>query len=188
MISVNRRFQPLIRKAKTWALEQGPLRMIRVSQLRHNRREPEFIFGTGIHCIDAIRELAGDVSDLQSVRHSDGAADWFHLTFRFVSGAIGSLDVLPTDGSVLERYELFGDGYRVELDAESSPENRLRFWQGNKLVLDERPPEDQPGFVRIGPYDETREFVTALAEERRPWPEVKDILPSLELAEQASEA
>lgn len=187
MVSVNRRFQPLIQKAKAWALEQGPLRAVRVAQLRHNRREPGFIFGTGIHCLDAIRELAGDVAEVQAERHADGEAEWFHVTFRFTSGAIGSLDVFPTDGSVLERYELFGDGYRVELDAEASPENRLRFWKENKVVLDEAPPEGQPDFVRLGPYNETKEFVTALAEGRRPWPEVKDVLPSLELAAKVQE-
>ena len=182
MVSVNRRFQPLIQKAKSWALEQGPIRTVRVSQLRHRRREPEFIFGTGIHCIDAIRELAGDVAEFKAWKHAKGEADWFHVAFEFTSGAIGSLDVLPTDGSVLERYELFGDGYRVELDAEASPENRLRCWKDNPVVIDERPAEGEPDFVRLGPYNETTEFVTALAEGRRPWPEVKEILPSLELA------
>ncbi|MDA0747430.1 MAG: hypothetical protein O2954_12995 [bacterium] len=48
--------------------------------------------------------------------------------------------------------------------------------------MDERPPEDQPEFIRVGPYAETHEFVTALAEGRPPWPSVEEIFPSVEIA------
>ena len=59
---------------------------------------------------------------------------------------------------------------------------RLQCWRENELVIDERPPSEQPMHVRIGPYGETAEFVTALAEGRRPWPSVEEVYPSIALA------
>jgi predicted dehydrogenase len=181
MVSVNRRFQPLIRRAIGWAREQGPLRYVRASMLRGNRTEPTFMSGTAIHCIDALREIGGEITDY-GIRTHGGTPRWFHVWFDFASGAMGGLDVLPTSGSVEERYELFGDGYRADVRAECSPHPRLRCWKSGDLVLDERPALDEPHFVRLGPYAETDEFVTALADKRRPWPSVEEIYPSLEIA------
>ncbi|MDA0747429.1 MAG: hypothetical protein O2954_12990, partial [bacterium] len=68
MVSVNRRFEPLLRRAISWAKERGPLRYVRASILRHNRREPDFVYGTAIHCIDALREIGGEISsDLRRI-------------------------------------------------------------------------------------------------------------------------
>ncbi len=181
MVSVNRRFEPLIRRGIDWAREQGPLRYVRASILRHNRREPPFVSGTAIHCIDTLREIGGDIVDDQTRIH-EGEPDWFHFVFGYASGAVGTLDVLPTDGSVEERYELFGEGYRVDARVGPSPDPRLRCWKDNKLALDECPPEGEPDFVRVGPYGETHEFVTALEEGRPPWPSILEVFPSVELA------
>jgi len=181
MVSVNRRFDPLIRKGTQWAREQGTFRYIRASILRHNRREPTFVSGTAIHCIDAMREIGGDISDYQSWIH-EGQPNWFHIVFNYESGTMGSLDVLTTDGSVEERYEIFGEGFRVDVCAGTGPHPRLRCWKDNSLVIDERPPEDQPPFISVGAYAETVEFVTALAEGRPPYPSVGEVYPSMEIA------
>ena len=181
MVSVNRRFEPLIRQGIDWAREQGPLRYVRAAILRHNRREPSFVSGTSIHCIDTLREIGGDIVDDQARIHK-GEPDWFHFVFDYASGAIGTLDVLPTDGSVEERYELFGEGYRVDARVGPSPDPRLRCWKDGKLLPDECPPDGEPDFVRVGPYGETHEFVTALAEGRPPWPSIVEVFPSVELA------
>lgn len=181
MVSVNRRFQPLIRQAKEWALEQGPLRYVRASILRHNRREDVFISGTAIHCIDALREIGGEVVDYEA-HTQKGEPHWHHVVFRFESGAIGTLDVLPSDGSVEERYELFGEDYRVDARVQTSANPRLRCWKEDRVVVDERPPEDEPEFVRLGPYAEAHEFVSALEAGMQAWPTVRDVFPSVELA------
>ena len=180
MVSVNRRFQPLIQKGKQWALSQGPLRFLRASMLRHNRREDVFMSGTGIHSLDALRELGGNIVDYEA-HAQDGAPLWFHVVLKFESGALGSFDVLTTDGCVEERYELYGEGYRVDMVVESSPQPRLRCWKDNQLVVDECPPEDEPPFVRVGPYNEAHEFVMGLIEKRQMWPTLEEIFPSTEL-------
>lgn len=181
MVSVNRRFDPLLRKGLQWAREQGSFRYIRGSILRHNRREPTFISGTAIHPIDALREIGGEISDYKSFLHR-GNPHWMHIIFNYESGAMGSLDVLPTDGSVEERYEIFGEGFRVDILAGTGPHPRLRCWRDSKLVIEEYPPENQPQFVSVGAYGETEEFITALSEGRKPYPSVVQVYPSVEIA------
>src|SRR4029078_4453802 len=64
MISVNRRFMPYLNQARSWMEKHGPLRYVRASQVRHQRSEPDFIWSTAIHAIDALRYIAGDVEEL----------------------------------------------------------------------------------------------------------------------------
>ena len=181
MVSVNRRFAPLNRKGIDWAREQGPIRTVRASILRHNRPEGSFVSGTAIHPIDTLREIGGDIASVTS-RTLGGETPWFHFTFEHVSGAFATLEVLPTAGSVEERYEIFGEGYRVDVRHEPWYRARLRCWKDNKVVVDETLPEGQPEFVCVGPYAETEEFVKALEEGREPWPSVEEVFPSVELA------
>lgn len=181
MVSVNRRFEPLTRRGVEWARIQGPLRYVRASILRHQRTEANFISGTAIHCIDALRDIAGEITDYQ-VRMHLGAPPWFSIGFRFESGALGTLDVLPTDGSAEERYELFGEGYRVDARVGPSAQPRLRCWRAGNVVADVRPPVDEPEFVRVGAYGETQEFIQALSEGRPPWPSIEEVFPSVEIA------
>ena len=181
MVSVNRRFDPLIRRGLQWAETQGPLRYVRASILRQNRREPTFVSGTAIHPIDALRSIGGEITHYQAWVY-EGEPHWLHIVFTYSSKAIASLDVLPTDGSVEERYEMFGDGFRVDVFAGTNPHPGLRCWKDDDLVVDEHPPEDQPSFVSVGAYAEIEEFAIALAEGRAPWPSVAEVYPSVEIA------
>lgn len=181
MVSVNRRFEPLLRQGVDWTREQGAIRFVRASILRHNRREDFFVSGTGIHCIDALREIGGDFSSYE-LKTLPGETPWYHVDFTYTSGASATLDILPSDGSVEEGYEIYGENFRVDVRVEGSADPHLLCWKDNALVVEERPPEGQPSHVRLGPYAETHEFVSALEEERAPWPSVKEVFPSVEMA------
>ena len=181
MVSVNRRFEPLLRQGVDWAQAQGPIRFVRASILRHNRREDFFVSGTGIHCIDALREIGGEIVS-HDLKRLPGDTFWYHIDFDYASGASASLDILPSDGSVEEGYDIYGENFRVDVRVEGSADPHLFCWKDNALVVEERPPEDQPSHVRLGTYAETHEFVTALEEGRVPWPSVKEVFPSVEMA------
>ena len=181
MVSVNRRFEPVIRHGVDWVREQGPIRFVRASILRHNRREDFFVSGTAIHPIDTLREIGGDFTGWEK-KTLDGATPWYHVDFDFESGAVATLDILPSDGSVEEGYEIYGENYRVDIRVEDSGDPHLLCWKDNELVVEERPPKDEPTFIRLGPYAETHEFVSALEEGRAPWPSVGEVLPSVEAA------
>ena len=181
MVSVNRRFEPMLRRGVDWVREQGPIRYARASILRHNRREDFFVSGTGIHCIDTLREIGGDF-DRYEKKTLEGETPWYHVDFDYASGASATLDILTSDGSVEEGYEIFGEGYRVDIRVEGSADPHLLCWKDNELVVEERSEKNEPAYIRLGPYGETHEFVTALASGRKPWPSVEEVYPSVEAA------
>jgi virulence factor len=185
MVSVNRRFVPRLNRAIAWARDHGPLQYVRVSMFRDRRTEDDFLFATGIHAVDAIRHIAGDVA-VASVTPLTGealASRWHLIDLHFASGARGRIDMLTTAGSHAENYELLGEGYRVELQTRlpRGTTSALRCYQGDRLVLEDLSPPDELPQLGRGEVDELREFITALQQHRRPRPGVEDVLPSMEL-------
>lgn len=180
MVSVNRRFMPYLNQAKAWAKNIGPLQYVRATQVRHARDEPDFIWSTAIHVLDALRHLAGDVVGFQTQVHSQAGLStvWYVVSLRFESGTQGRIEVLPTAGMVEESYELFGEGFRARVVAGSGPQRSLQCWRAGQMELEKRSSKAEPEDLRNGGYEEVVEFVQALKKGARPWPSVEDILPS----------
>ena len=180
MVSVNRRFMPYLNEAKSWARNIGPLRYVRATQIRHARAEPDFIWSTAIHVLDALRHLAGEVASFDTEVHRQAglSAVWYVVSLRFESGTRGRIEVIPTAGMVEESYELFGEGFRARVVAGSGPQRSLQCWRAGQMELEKHSSETEPEDLRNGAYDETVEFVQALKRGERPWPTVEDILPS----------
>ena len=61
MVSVNRRFMPLLNRAIEWTSHAGPLRYVHCTLARHARQEPEFLWATAVHAVDTLRYIAGQV-------------------------------------------------------------------------------------------------------------------------------
>jgi predicted dehydrogenase len=180
MVSVNRRFMPYLNQAKSWATSIGPLAYVRATQVRHARAEPDFIWSTAIHVLDALRHLAGEVTEFQTEVqcHAGLSTVWYEVSLRFESGARGRIEVLPTAGMVEESYELFGEGFRARVVAGSGPQRSLQCWRRGQMELEKHSSEAEPEDLRNGGYDEVVEFVRALKTGERPRPSVDDILPS----------
>lgn len=184
MVSVNRRFMPFLHQARSWMHEHGPLRYVRASQVRHQRSEPDFIWSTAIHVIDALRYIAGDVEkfDVAFSRGEINDAMWYLISLRFESGATGQVEILPTAGMVEESYELFGDGCRARVTAGSGTQRSLECWADGEQVIVSHATEDEPEDLRNGAYQEVEEFVRALQTGNRPQPSIEDILPSARIS------
>jgi predicted dehydrogenase len=180
MVSVNRRFLPYLNTAKSWIDEFGPLRYVRATQVRSGRSEPDFIWSTAIHVLDALRSIAGEILDFEAdvQRRPAPSALWYVISLRFESGATGKIEVLPTAGMVEESYELFGEGFRARVTAGSGTQRSLECWRDGQKVLEENASDDEPEDLRNGGYQEVIEFVRALKSGTRPRPEIQDILPS----------
>lgn len=178
MVSVNRRFLPYLNTAKSWITRIGPLRYVRATQVRSARSEPDFIWSTAIHVLDALRSIVGEISDFEPDVQRRFSALWYVISLRFESGATGSIEVLPTAGMVEESYELFGEGFRSRVTAGSGTQRSLECWRDGQKVLEENASDDQPEDLRNGGYQEVVEFVRALKSGTRPRPEIQDILPS----------
>jgi myo-inositol 2-dehydrogenase / D-chiro-inositol 1-dehydrogenase len=190
MVSVNRRFMPYLRRARAWAKETGRLRFIRCAMIRHARSERDFIWSTAIHAVDALRYLAGEVSEFHLQTQQGGgaaAARWYAITLRFTSGVLGRIDVLPTAGAVEETYELLGDSFRALVTAPFGPVLALRCWRENRLELEETAPLDTPADMLDGSYNEVVAFVGALRAGRDLRPAIKDVFPSVQLCFQLAE-
>ena len=180
MVSVNRRFMPYLNRAARWAREAGGLRYVRATMVRHRREEPDFIWETALHALDALRHVAGEIAEHRaSLDRPPGLhAAWYLVSLVFEGGALGHLEVLPTAGVIEESYEMFGEGFRARVVAGSGPQRSLHCWRGGRLEVEESADEGTPEDLRSGAYEEVLEFLGALREGRRPAPTVEDVLPS----------
>lgn len=179
MVSVNRRFMSYLNQAKDWAKGIGPLKYVRATQVRHARSEPDFIWSTAIHVLDALRHVAGEVKDFQTeVYRGELSTVWYGITLRFENGTRGRIEVLPTAGMVEESYDLFGEGFRARVVAGSGVQRSMRCWRDGQVNLEEYSSENEPEDLRNGAYQEVVEFVRALKTGEPAWPTVEDILPS----------
>ena len=178
MVSVNRRFLPYLNIARSWTSEIGPLRYLRATQVRSARSEPDFIWSTAIHVLDALRSIAGEISSFETDVQRRPSALWYVISLRFESGATGRIEVLPTAGMVEESYELFGEGFRARVTAGSGTQRSMECWRNGQKVLEENASNDEPEDLRNGGYQEVMEFVRALTSGTRPRPEIQDIIPS----------
>ena len=189
MVSVNRRFMPFLNRALDWATEIGALRYVRCTMIRHERKEADFIWSTVVHAIDALRYVAGDVSEfhVQTQMSEKPTARWYSISLKFKNGTLGHVEALPTAGMVEETYELVGDGFRASVTSPFGQPLSVYCWQGNKLVLEEIAPIDSPEDVTNGSYNEVIEFVRALRTGTAPYPSIEDIAPSVQLCFQLAE-
>jgi myo-inositol 2-dehydrogenase/D-chiro-inositol 1-dehydrogenase len=184
MVSVNRRFMPYLNQARSWMQQHGPLRYVRASQVRDQRSEPDFIWSTAIHAIDALRYIAGEVEqfDVTLSRAEMSDATWYVISLRFESGTTGQVEILPTAGMVEESYELFGEGCRARVTAGSGTQRSLECWADGEQIIASHATEDEPEDLRNGAYQEVEEFVCALQTGARPQPSIDDILPSARIS------
>jgi len=189
MVSVNRRFMPFLNHALEWTRSTAPLRYVRCVISRHERREPEFLWATAVHAIDAMRYIAGQVSGAKINALGKGeAAAWYSIDLGFVSGVSGRLDVLPTAGMLEETYELMGEGFRAVVTCPFGPERGMRCFRENRLALAEAASDHMPEDVLNGFYDEAAEFIRALARKELAGPSIEEVFPSVELCWEMAEA
>jgi predicted dehydrogenase len=180
MVSVNRRFMPLLIRGMEWARNAGTLRYVRATMLRHERIEPEFLRFTAIHALDTVRFIAGDFASCNIRTLSPAIPRWYVIDFRSASGVLGRVDVLPTAGMVEETYELMGDGFRAIITSPFGPQKVLRCYQQNRIVREEIADKPTPEDVIFGFYGETSELIDAITHGRPPRPSIEDIFPSVQ--------
>ena len=183
MVSVNRRFMPFLNRAIEWTRSIGPLRYVRCNVLRNARSEPEFLWATAVHAVDALRHIAGDVTrwKIQTLKGAAGEAPWCAIDLEFESGVPGRIDVLPTAGMLEESYELIGEGFRAAVTCPFGHDRGWRFVRDNRLVGKETATESMAEDVLNGFYDEAAELVRALTVKNAPHPSIEEVFPSVEL-------
>jgi hypothetical protein len=61
-----------LQAALDWSRGHGPLRFLHGVMRRHDRREPTFLWDTGIHLVDALGLVAGRLRELAHQTPSGG--------------------------------------------------------------------------------------------------------------------
>ena len=182
MVSMNRRFDPALCAALDWWGDR-PIPYLRGRIVRVNRREPDFMYGTAIHPLDAMRAVAGNVQEYSVDERLVDGIRWFVLRLVFESGTLGTLEVLPTAGSLGESYELVGDRIRALAGAGDTDSGVVHCWENGELLVEQCPSRGMPGFVRNGTYAETVAFISALQVGEALYPSPAEVLQSVELCE-----
>ena len=187
MVSVNRRFMPLLRRGLEWAHKIGPIQYVRSTMLRHARTEAEFLRQTAIHSFDTLRFIAGDVRAFEVHNLKNLTPQWSSVDLQFANGTSGRADILPTAGLTEETYELFGEGFRVVITSPFGPQRFLRCFREDHLAIEEIV---QPGAredVVNGFYGEVVELVESLVQNRCPTPSIAEVFPSVKLCFEIAE-
>ncbi len=190
MVSLNRRFNPFLNLAIDWAKQAGNLTYVRGQMYRHERREEEFIWGTGIHVVDTMRHIGGNVSSMQiqPLSPSLSSTTSCTLSLQYTSSTVGSVEILPCVGMIEERFELFGEGFRASITTMGGEGERVQCWRNGRLEIEKVAPPDTPLFLRDGSYEETSAFIRCLYEGIPFFPRIEDALPSLTLCHEAYKA
>jgi len=148
---------------------------------RAMRTESDFFVGTGIHSLDAIRWIAGDISHYSvNSRQVDGVW-WYCVQLEFESGTVGVLEVRPSCGNQAESYEMFGAGYRVLASVGDVDSGEVSVWEHGQMLRRSEPARGMPSFVKNGTFAETVEFLSALRENRVPHPTPTEVWQSVDL-------
>lgn len=191
MVSFNRRFDPALTRARDWLARQAPPHFIRASMTRAARAEPNFLWGTAIHVIDALNHLAGPLELLHVHAAGQGRGvgsgpDTSRLaTLRNRDGAVVALEIFPQAGEWEEHFRFLGPDYQLDVDTGVLPPWRVRAVQSLTLAFEESAPADEPPCVSNGTYAETAAFLDAILTGRpTPAPTVAQALESSLLTDQ----
>jgi len=136
IVAFNRRHAPPIMKAKE-VFGDTRQRMVSAKMLRYRRYEEHFVAGTGIHSLDALRYLGGDVAEVYTVSapatDDKGGTNLVSL-LQYESGAVGQMTIETACGMVYEGYEMHGDFMTVFVTMPqggySDDPGRIEVWQG----------------------------------------------------------
>jgi predicted dehydrogenase len=141
-IAFNRRHIPLVLAAKQYLKKHGPASHIAVDFYRHNTKAPSPFMGSGVHAVDTIRFLCGDVKSVLTVKsrrvYFDKKAVSYSSLLKFASGITGVFNYHCRAGYPSEQYRLFFENGTLVLEL-SRPEGaacpkKLSIFRGLKLV------------------------------------------------------
>ena len=195
-VSFNRRFNPAVRRARSWIAENAPERppTHAISRLlRVDRSQAAFVTDTGIHAADTVCSFLGAPRCVSArVRPRSGSAAGercvARATFAAGSGtmpvgpdedATAQFALVPDAGCRTETCELLGPGYDVRIDVGAA---RLTVSAGGDEAVRWELRDDAPVWERNGTLAETRAFLDAVGRGEGFGPSLSEGARSLALA------
>ena len=181
LVSVNRRFDPALNEVLRRLNGIVP-EYIRATMIREARFENEFIIDAGLHAIDAVRYVCGDIASHEVVSSGKGREKWAVVNIQFVNGSSGLLEFFPAAGARREKYTLHGPTYLAEVLVGEKDPGEFTFWKEGTLIASESPARNRPLFIGNGTYNETCEFFDAIRENRLTLVPPEAVVQSMELS------
>jgi predicted dehydrogenase len=184
-VSLNRRYDPGLRLALDWAREQGPILSVHGRMLREDRLEPEFLWGTAPHLLDALCHVAGPLELPPGGAAAPPGNTRCNRVGRLQgpSGIAVTFEVLPDCGRVDERITLSGKGFHVDVGIGTTAAWSVEAWRDGALAWSRTAPAGEPEFLRNGAYAEMQAFIADLRAGRPLMPSVADALAATRIAE-----
>jgi predicted dehydrogenase len=141
-VAYNRRHISILKEARAYVEKKGGLTHLALDFFRHDRRAPTQLMGQGVHGIDTIRFLCGDVEWVHTIRspvqYFDRKPVAFSALLKFKSGVTGVFNYNCRAGKCSERYSLFTENGTVcvELSNPGGIEypKRLTIYEGEQRV------------------------------------------------------
>ncbi len=195
VLAFNRRHAlPVVRARKLIQDEGLPIRSVYCTMLRYRRFDKAFVMGTGVHGIDTMRYLAGEVKEVTTVEApssaQEGGANLYSI-LQFESGAVGCLSLHTVVGVSDERYEIHTEDrslfLKVPQGGFATKDGGFTYWHGPIYPLkssdsDMITPYLKPRML-TGIYEESAELVRCIRENTHSPNNVEDGLKTMLLAE-----
>jgi predicted dehydrogenase len=165
MVSLNRRFDPAILRARAWLADQPAPHYARAAMYRDRRPEPDFLWGTGLHVLDALDGLVGPLELKKNGANRPGPPGNNSLLARFQGrdGCEALFEMFPDSGEWEETFRIAGPGYMLDIRTGTLPPWRVRAVRHARVVLEESGAADEPPCVSNGAAAETEAFLDAVA-------------------------
>jgi predicted dehydrogenase len=196
MVSMNRRFIPLIRWARQTAAGRGGVVHCSVTYNKagfvgEQWRWPSYVpVADGIHLLDLLRFMCGPVVEVYacSNRHKADYVNSCSALVVFESGALGSANNHQCVGGRVQRLEVHAEGMSAYFDIGDTTAPRCELFVEGRS---EEPPSVEfdslptgvPVGVGIDAYLETRHFARWIAGEEEGESDLADVIDSVRLAE-----
>ena len=195
VVSFNRRYMPLVKKAVAMINEWGGpgcIMDINYRMVRYNRRDPDFS-STAIHGIDLVRHIAGcdyktiDFRYKNLPQYGETVANYF-LNGEMENGIVVNLEFLPVSGAVTERLEINTHHGMISLylpvgGGSYDAPGKLVLFAENKVAAEISGNADDSSFIQGGFYDENADFFNDIRQGKTPVGDIATGLQPVEIAE-----
>ena len=180
VVAFNRRYAPFNNLFKTTVDTMTDITFVEGHFMRYERRDETFMIGTGIHWINFMTYLFGDIRHVRTTRLRNPMNEtWMWIAdLLFADGLRGSLKVFPCTGSQFERLEVHSNAQSAYLEGPLwTRPGRIVVERGTEsrvISPGSHAPENgasegdaphrrkEPEFVRLGIAGEYREFINAV--------------------------
>lgn len=162
VLAFNRRFAPLNNTFKQIVADMDRIYFVEGHFLRHQRLDPAFMVGTGIHWINFMIYCFGEITTVTVERFQNPSQEcWNRIAqLTFPGDLRGLLKVFPCSGSSVEQLEVHSSTQSAYLDGPlGSNPGRILISRGESQEIIEQE-VTRPEIVRVGIVGEYHEFFT----------------------------